>query len=294
MRNVLSLCVLLFVSSAPAWGNYGPELSRADAATDVLACQEAHFSENDRVVIAMKNRHPSAAVPVLGAALREWQDTPTTSPLYPARAFCLHELVPNRLIRQEKLRAGSRGSTQPESLITAFGEIGIEYFYYDPSAEWTLRSDPVDLNELAEKHLSSRWGREAFLMMTKLGWSQGSCLEGPDQFREVIKHSEVFLRRYPRSEVSDRVRLELANAYATWWNLSRDEPIPDAEPPFSPEPYRAGAGAAKEKAIKLYEQFLEAHKSPSTFTKVSERLQKLKHDPDGSKTYDYYCPEYED
>jgi len=192
------------------------------------------------------------------------------------------------------LRPGSRGSTRPESLVAAFGQMGIEYFYYDPAAEWTLRSDPVDLNELAEKHLNSLWGREAFLMMTKLGWSQGGCAEGPDQFREVIKHSEIFLKRYPRSEVSDRVRLELANAYATWWNVSRDEPDPAAEPPFSAEPYKVGAEAAKEEAIKLYEQFLGAHKSSSTSTKVSERLQKLKHNPDGSKTYDYYCPEYED
>jgi hypothetical protein len=75
-------------------------------------------------------------------------------------------------------------------------------------------------------------------MMTGLGWSQGACQEGPDQFREVIKRGEKFLKDYPQSEVSDNIRLELAHAYATWWNLSGDEP----NPPYStPETYKMGS-----------------------------------------------------
>jgi hypothetical protein len=289
MRNVIGLSILVLTCCGPAWGNYGPELSRTDAATEVLACQQAHFAESDRVATAMKSRRAGDALRVLGGALRELRHTPETAALYSARAFCVHELVPNSL-----LRPGRRGSieSQPTDLVTAFSQLGIEYFYYDPAAEWTLRSDPVDLNELAEKHLDSRWGREAFLMMTLIGWSQGDCAEGPDQFREVIKRGEMFLKRYPRTETSDHIRLELANAYATWWNVSRAEPNPGAEPPFSPEAYEPGAEAAKEKAIDLYRQFLAADKWPSI--KVRDRLQKLRQDPKGSKTYDYYCPEYED
>jgi hypothetical protein len=52
---------------------------------------------------------------------------------------------------------------------------------------------------------------------------------------EVIKRGEKFLKDYLQSEVSENIRLELAHAYATWWNLSRDEP----NPPYStPETHR--------------------------------------------------------
>jgi|ERR1700733_6685150 len=299
MRNLVGLCVLVLTCCGPASGRYGPSLSRTDAATEVLACEQAHFAQSDQIVQAMRSRRAADAVGVLGGALRELNNTPETATLYGPRAFCVHELVPDSLGRQR--RRGSQISVHPLDLVTAFGQLGIEYFYYDPSAQWTLRSDPVDLNELAEKHLDSRWGREAFLMMTLIGWSQGECAEGPDQFREVIKRGEMFLKRYPRTETSDRIRLELANAYATWWNVSRAEPNPAAEPPFSPEQYEPGAQAAKERAIELYQQFLATHKTSSinathrtSSITVSDRLQKLQQDPKGSKIYDYYCSEYED
>jgi hypothetical protein len=49
---------------------------------------------------------------------------------------------------------------------------------------------------------------------------------GTGSISRVVKRSEKFLGDYPQSEVSDSVRLELAHAYATWWNLSRAEPNP--------------------------------------------------------------------
>ena len=291
MRNVIGLWILVLACSAPAWCVDEPSFTRADAATEVLACQQAHFAESDQVVEAMKSRRAADAFRVLGGALRELHNTPETAALYSARAFCIHELVPNSLGRQRT--RGEYISKHPLDLVTAFRQLRIEYFYYDPAAQWFIRTDPVDLRELAEKHLDSRWGREAFLLMTQIGWSQGDCVEGTDQFREVIKRGEGFLKRYRRSEVSARVRLELANAYATWWNLSRADPNPGDgdEPPFSPEPYQLGAEAAKEKAIELYRQFLAAHVASSIH--VSDRLQKLQEDPKGSKTYDYYCNEDE-
>ena len=125
-------------------------------------------------------------------------------------------------------------------------------------------------------------------MMTQVGWSQGGCKEGPDQFREVIKHSEGFLRDYGQSEVSDSVRLALANAYATWWNLSRTEPDSSS----SPEPYKMGAEVAKEKAIELYQEYLSRQKAPRE--EVQNRLKALKHNPKGSNRYDYFFAQYED
>jgi hypothetical protein len=179
------------------------------------ACQEASFVRGAEIVNAMRGGHPAEIERILGNALKEWKATPETSAFYAARAFCIHELVPNRLPAGSQDLATERVPTLD---VARFRDLGLEYFYYGPDGEWTLREDPVDLNELAAKHLDSRWGRHAFLMMTLMGWSEGACQEGPDQFRKVIKHGERFLKQYPGSEVSNRVRLELANAYATWWN----------------------------------------------------------------------------
>jgi len=125
-------------------------------------------------------------------------------------------------------------------------------------------------------------------MMTEIGWSKGSCQEGPDQFREVIRRGETFLRDYPDSEVSESVRLKLANAYATWWNVSRMKPDGYADP----ETYKPGALEAKQRAIELYQDHLKSQKLPSQ--EVLKRLKALQENPQGSETYDYFCEDYED
>ena len=285
MRKIVAVCTLVIICSSPDWGIYGPSLSRADATIAVRACQESEFAHNDMVVQAMRSGKPEEAAGVLAEALREWRGTPKTSQSYSARAFCLHELVPSDL--PPMAGVGSPDAVRPTALVLAFGQIGIQYFYYDPDAQWVLKKDPVDLNELATQHLDSRWGREAFLMMTAIGWSQGSCEEGPDQFRQVIKHAEAFLQNYPQSEVSEDIRLELANAYATWWNLSRTAPNP---PDFNPEPYKPGADTAKKKAIELYREYLGRQKDAD----VAKRLRALQNGPKGSNRYDYFCADYED
>lgn len=286
MRNIVFVCALLLTCSQPTWGIYGPSLTRADATITLRACQESAFAQDHEIMQAVESGNAEGVLQVLGGALREWQSTPTTSEFYSARAFCIHELIPNHLPREGEI--SSPNVSHPTAMVVRFGDLGIRYFYYEPDAEWMLDKDPVDLNELATKHLDSRWGREAFLMMTRIGWSQGGCKEGPDQFREVIKHAEIFLARHPRSEVSDRIRLELANAYATWWNLSRTEP----DRSFDSEPYKVGADAAKEKAIALYQQYLNRQKVPPA--DVQNRLEALQQNPKGSNRYDYFCPDYED
>ena len=173
-------------------------------------------------------------------------------------------------------------------VVRKFRDLGIEYFYYGPDGAWTLQKNPVDLNLLAKDFLDSEWGRQAFLMMTELGWSQGGCQEGPDQFREVIKRSEIFLKQYPNSEVSDNVRLELANAYATWWNVSQLAPNAYTVP----EAYPVGAHEAKQRAIELYQSYLSKLTAPPN--DVRDRLKELRQNPKGSGKYDYYCPDYED
>ena len=261
-KDFLLVSMILLAFSQPTWGIYGPSLARADRSVALHACQEAKFVQSQEILRSMQSGNPAEVLLVLGGALQEWRDTPTTSELYPARAFCIHELVPDHLPREGPM--ASPRALQPTVAVARFQDLGIHYFYYDPDAQWTLSEDPADLSQLAREHLESPWGRQAFLMMTRLGWSQGGCQEGPDQFREVIKHSEAFLRDYPQSEVSDSVRLELAYAYTTWWNLSRAA---------NRGSYKEGADVAKQKAIGLYQQYLSRQKTPAA--DVQKRLNTL-------------------
>lgn len=286
IKNFWLASMILLVFSQPTWGIYGPSLARADRSIALRACQEGKFVHGQEILQSMQSGNPTEILSVLGSALQEWRDTSATSELYAARAFCIHELVPAHLPREGPLY--SPRAHQPTVTVTRFQDLGIQYFYYDPDAQWTLRKDPVDLGLLAREHLESPWGRQAFLMMTRLGWSQGECHEGPDQFREVIQHSETLLRDYPQSEVSDSVRLELAHAYATWWNLSRAANAPD----FNPDSYKAGAEVAKQKAIDLYQQYLSRQKTPAA--DIQSRLKSLQQDPNGSNRFDYFCAGYED
>jgi len=296
MRNIWLSVVVVIACAHSSWAIYGPSLTRAEKAVAVRACQEANFAHGAEIVNAMRGGHPAAIERVLGDVLKEWKATPETSALYAARAFCVHEIVPNRLpavslapeAEQRPTREELVAERQPTPDVNRFQELGLEYFYYGPDGEWTLREDPVDLNGLALKHLDSKWGRQAFLMMTQLGWSQGACQEGPDQFRNVIKHGEKFLKKYPATEISNRVRLELANAYATWWNASQAEP--DAY--SNPANYKAGAPEAKRRAIELYREYIKAQKAPGA--EARKRLKALLENPKGSNEFDYFCEDYED
>jgi hypothetical protein len=225
---------------------------------------------------------------VLGPVIKEWRETARTSPLYPARAFCLHELIPSILEPKGATETDPATWWKPTPAVMEFKKLDIEYYYYSPDGAWRPSKNPVDLNQLATEYPDSRWGRQAFLMMTKLGWSKGACQEGPDQFRLVIKHGEAFLAKYPASEVSNQIRLEVANAFATWWNVANSEP--DAY--TDPTRYRAGATKAKQRAIELYQQYLSAQKNPKP--DVAKRLKKLRENPKGSNEWDYFCEDYED
>lgn len=274
--------------SNTAWAIYGPDLTRTDPALASRACLEADFQQSPQIAKAVASGKPDGILQVVGRAMKEWSQTPKASSLYPARAFCLHELVPSILEHKGSEDASPAVWREPTLSVLRFNALGIEYYYYGPDGAWRPSKNPVDLNELATEYLDSGWGRQAFLMMTQLGWSQGACQEGPDQFRMVIKHGEAFLAKYPDAEVSNSVRLEMANAYATWWNVANMEP--DAY--TIPEHYKTGAQRAKDRAIELYEQYLSTQQAPDP--KTYERLKALKENPKGSDTWDYLCEDYED
>lgn len=286
MKRVWLQIAILVAGCGSSWAIYGPWIARADVAVAVRACREAKFTRGGGIANAMKSGQPAQILGVLGDALKEWRATPANSDLYAARAFCIHELVPDHLPPAPSADLATQRLFAPD--LSGFEQLGISYFYYGPDGEWILSKDPVDLVQLATKHQDSRWGREAFLMMTRLGWSHGACQEGPDQFREVIKHGEPFLKKYPASEVSDRVRLELANAYATWWNLAQRAQSSIRRP----DPYKAGAERAKQRAVALYQMYLRVQRKPPP--QVQKWLKALQENPKGSETFDYFCEDYED
>jgi hypothetical protein len=286
-RNALSVLILVAFCS-PAWAIYGPDLARTDPAVASSACKEADFQQSRRIAMAVADGNPDDILQVLGPVVKEWRETAKTSRLYPARAFCLHELIPSILEPNGAAETDPAKWRTVTSTVTQFEKLGIEYYYYSPDGAWRPSKNPVDLNQLATNYLDSRWGRQAFLMMTELGWSQGACQEGPDQFRLVIKYGEAFLTKYAASEVSNRIRLEVANAYATWWNVANEEPNAYTDPTL----YKAGAAKAKRRAIALYQQYLSAQKNPKP--EAAKRLKKLQENPKGSDEWDYLCEDYED
>ena len=287
MKELSTLITILFACTQFGWAIYGPSLARTNTATALRACEEAKFSQGPAIAEALRSGDPAKIVLVLGDAMEEMESTNLMSDLNAARHFCVHELVPIQLPAEGENT--SRKALRPTVLVKRFQDIGVSYFYYDPDGVWTLQKDPVDLNQLAESYLESPWGRQAFLMMTHLGWSQGECREGPDQFRDVIKHGEKFLVEYPNSEIPDNIRLELANAYATWWNVSQEERQP---PLVYPETYKVGPGEAKQRAVELYQEYLKTQKN--AVPEIEKRLQSLRENLKGSGTWAYFCADYED
>jgi hypothetical protein len=289
LRSIWMLTPTIFACCPLGFAIYGPSLVRAAPDISLRACQEADFTNGHAIIQAMQKGTPSAIAGVVPDALEQLSRTPTDAPAYPARAFCIHELIPSSLPA-----ATETGTTHtPTAEVNHFGSLGLPYFYYDPDARWVLRQNPVDLNQLATKYLNSKWGRQAFSMMTGLGWSRGGCQEGPNQFREVILRGRQFLRDYPDSEVADDIRLAVANAYATWWNLSRDRARANAA---SANPYIKGAEEAKEQAVRLYSSYLVSPKvtDQNSIRDVRQRLASLRSNPKGSGTYEYFCQDYED
>jgi hypothetical protein len=306
MKRFWLLAAIVVGGSQLGFALNDPSLVREDPRLSSLACIDANFSHSQQIAGALRNGGTNAILQVLADALTELQKTPATNDLYPARAFCIHELVP------PSLSANTDASlrTVPTAEVKQFESLGMEYFFYEPDARWNLREDPVDFVRLATRRLDSRWGREAFVMMTHLGWSEGGCREGPNQFLEVIQRSKRFLNEFPESEVSAEVRLSMANAYATWWNLSREDAnsLRANNPVYaerldksregansdssSVNPYDRGAEEAKDTAIELYREYLTSRNESDQ--EVQVRLKDLLDNPHGSNTFDYFCGGYED
>ena len=108
----------------------------------------------------------------------------------------------------------------------------------------------------------TEWGERAFVLLLDFGWDpSGSCAQGTDQVREVIRQGESFLQQHPNRPYREFVIHLVGQAYATWWSLSNDPTSATADY-ADPKLYQEGSEQARLKAIGSFEQILKL--SPRT------------------------------
>lgn len=119
--------------------------------------------------------------------------------------------------------------------------------HYDPPTDGELWEYRRDLLWEAWKAGSGEWSEEAFLELSDMGWS-GEV----DCFREVIERGKRFLAEAPDSPRAPAVLFDVAQAYETWWSLSRD--AGEDYIVEDPERYQPGAEAALAASVAAYER----------------------------------------
>lgn len=134
-------------------------------------------------------------------------------------------------------------------------------------------------------------GEDAFALLLDTAWDTTACCEkGSDAFRNVIREGEQFLASRANSPRRLDVEFAAAEAYETWWSLSRAPAVRDNEADPSPDAYREGAEGARAKAIAYYEDI--ARSAPdSTQTKCSRKsLEMLRQNKDThQRRFFCYC-----
>jgi hypothetical protein len=93
MKRFWLLAAIVVGGSQLGFALNDPSLVREDPRLSSLACIDANFSHSQQIAGALRNGGTNAILQVLADALTELQKTPATNDLYPARAFCIHELV---------------------------------------------------------------------------------------------------------------------------------------------------------------------------------------------------------
>lgn len=111
--------------------------------------------------------------------------------------------------------------------------------------------DHTLLHTVRKEFPDSYWAAEAFLLLMQNGFSWHICNGGADSFRRVIAEGGDFLKQNLSLEHRLEALFMLAQAYETWWSLSKasdeDEYVRRAE-------YVDGAEEARTEAIRTYTQ----------------------------------------
>lgn len=134
---------------------------------------------------------------------------------------------------------------------------GLTFTWVEIDGGWTYENNL--LWRLWQEYPTSEEGEDAFLLLLRQGWDAGPCCKtGLSSFRRVIEQGEGFLSSRAKSPHRQDVVFLVAQAYETWWSLSLVPEKNQQEGAPSPEAYRAGAAAAREKAIGYYSEIVAA------------------------------------
>ncbi len=161
--------------------------------------------------------------------------------------------------------------------------IGVREVYHEQLQLDSYQADRSYLARLAVDGCGSRWGEVAFKVMTESGWEPThSYLGAGIEYPEVILRGEEFLDRCPSSPIRPTVVRAVAQAYETWWSMSKVSS--DVLECWDPCELRPWAEHARQQAIAYYSSYLSAPGLPaSEIDETRLRLFLLRRDHDTSQ-----------
>lgn len=160
-------------------------------------------------------------------------------------------------------------------LTISWAELGGSYEYQDDLL-WVLWHDYADTPS----------GEDAFVLLLKHGWDTSSvCAKGSDQFRDVIREGEAFLKQHPENAHAAAVDYDIAQAYETWWSLGKAPQNNEEE--VEPERYVDGASAG-ERALDYYNQLTHNYPQSSEAACAKSFIDLLQQGKD-TRQRRYFC-----
>jgi hypothetical protein len=231
-----------------------------------VACEEAGLSDCLAKARGSDKGYgvkPDVADAYFAESWEKLKTTKSSDPRYAAVVYWVKHLWPDCITKEDRIERLTR-------LGFSIGE---------PDRE-TCRSITAPLSpDLSVGWFDSHWGRLEFLKRLKAGWVRGaSCAAGDEQIPSVIDQADEYLKKYPKSDISEAVRLERAAAYESWWSaqLFKKQELSSKDPRLS---------KARESAIQHYEEYLKTH--PDN-TDVKRSLYYLRNNID-SENRPHYC-----
>jgi len=134
-------------------------------------------------------------------------------------------------------------------------------FYYNRELLWRVW----------ENYADSTAGEQAFVTLLQSGWdTSATCSKGADETREVIRRGEEFLQKHSASPYRAAVTFLVAEAYSSWWSLSKMDGNSGMGDYVDAKDFQAGAEGARRKAIAYFERLTAI--APGTKFDQSARL----------------------
>ena len=151
-------------------------------------------------------------------------------------------------------------------------------FFYSRDLLWRVWRD----------YPASDAGERAFVLLLDLGWdTSGVCAKGADQFQQVIRQGESFLKDRSTSPNRAVVTLLLGQAYASWWALS-NQTTGEMSDYVDPRRYQTGANEARLKAIHYFESLLQIAPNTKLAEYASQALPPLRLEQ-VPEEYKFFC-----